>query len=124
MKHMRIDGDVSQLARHELVTEFQTNSQMRAAVLSIKAAGVGLTLTVCWSYSFDNASRHFFTLRSTPRSRAGPPSALFTSMKGALLSQQRSALHTPQCILKDSQLTYIPDFQYSTLDNLTQSEST
>lgn len=46
MKHMRIDGDVSQLARHELVTEFQTNSQMRAAVLSIKAAGVGLTLTV------------------------------------------------------------------------------
>eukprot|EP00884_Botryococcus_braunii_P013393 jgi/Botrbrau1/22054/Bobra.0024s0064.1 len=42
---MRIDGDVSQLARHEMVTEFQTNSQMKAAVLSIKAAGVGLTLT-------------------------------------------------------------------------------
>lgn len=42
---MRIDGGVAAGKRQGLVDEFQTTRDMRAAVLSISAAGVGLTLT-------------------------------------------------------------------------------
>jgi SNF2 family DNA or RNA helicase len=45
-KYMRIDGSVKTSARQELVNDFQNNSDMRAAVLSIQASGTGLTLTV------------------------------------------------------------------------------
>jgi hypothetical protein len=76
---MRIDGDVSQVARHEMVTEFQTNSQMKAAVLSIKAAGVGLTLTVTspplprdpWSHKVNRSRFSGFNPWSQKVNRSG-----------------------------------------------------
>lgn len=43
--YIRIDGDTPQTDRQGLCSEFQTNAQCRVAVLSITAAGVGLTLT-------------------------------------------------------------------------------
>jgi len=45
VRFMRIDGGVAAGKRQGLVDEFQTDGGMRAAVLSIAAAGVGLTLT-------------------------------------------------------------------------------
>ena len=45
VKHMRIDGSVASSKRQGLVDGFQTEADCRAAVLSISAAGVGLTLT-------------------------------------------------------------------------------
>lgn len=46
VQHMRIDGETTQAARSNAVTAFQAaGSQLRAAVLSVKAAGVGITLT-------------------------------------------------------------------------------
>ena len=45
-KYMRIDGSVKTSARQALVYDFQNNRDLRAAVLSIQAAGTGLTLTV------------------------------------------------------------------------------
>ena len=43
---MRIDGGVATSTRQGLVDDFQNNAGVRAAVLSIRAAGTGLTLTV------------------------------------------------------------------------------
>ena len=43
---MRIDGSVKTNTRQALVNDFQNNRDLRAAVLSIQAAGTGLTLTV------------------------------------------------------------------------------
>ena len=44
--HIRIDGETSQTARAASVQEFQKHgSTLRAAVLSVQAAGVGITLT-------------------------------------------------------------------------------
>ena len=43
---MRIDGSVKTNTRQALVNDFQNNHDLRAAVLSIQAAGTGLTLTV------------------------------------------------------------------------------
>ena len=45
VKHMRIDGGTPVSRRADLVQTFQTDPEMKAAVLSISAAGVGLTLT-------------------------------------------------------------------------------
>ena len=45
-KYMRIDGSVKTNTRQALVNDFQNNRDLRAAVLSIQAAGTGLTLTV------------------------------------------------------------------------------
>ncbi|EIE23396.1 P-loop containing nucleoside triphosphate hydrolase protein [Coccomyxa subellipsoidea C-169] len=44
-RYMRIDGSVKTSARADLVNDFQNNRDIRAAVLSIQAAGTGLTLT-------------------------------------------------------------------------------
>jgi SWI/SNF-related matrix-associated actin-dependent regulator 1 of chromatin subfamily A len=43
--HIRIDGQVPPHERAQRVRKFQTNPQVRVALLSITAAGVGLTLT-------------------------------------------------------------------------------
>ena len=43
---MLIDGSVKTNTRQALVNDFQNNRDLRAAVLSIQAAGTGLTLTV------------------------------------------------------------------------------
>eukprot|EP00041_Stephanoeca_diplocostata_P034170 m.1148454 g.1148454 ORF g.1148454 m.1148454 type:complete len:291 (-) comp24475_c1_seq19:2288-3160(-) len=44
IRHIRIDGDTPQGIRQELCHRFQTDDSTQAAVLSITAAGVGLTL--------------------------------------------------------------------------------
>jgi SWI/SNF-related matrix-associated actin-dependent regulator 1 of chromatin subfamily A len=43
--HIRIDGTVNSQERAARVRKFQTSSRIRVAILSITAAGVGLTLT-------------------------------------------------------------------------------
>ena len=50
--HVRIDGKVSQDARHERVKAFQTESKVRCAILSIMAASQGLTLTAASTIVF------------------------------------------------------------------------
>ena len=46
VKFIRIDGSTPAQSRGELVNKFQQNSDVRVAILSINAAGTGLTLTV------------------------------------------------------------------------------
>lgn len=50
--HIRIDGSVSSLERAARVRKFQTSSKIRVAILSITAAGVGLTLTAATTVMF------------------------------------------------------------------------
>lgn len=42
---MRIDGSTTPEKRNQNVNDFQSKSTLRVALLSITAAGVGLTLT-------------------------------------------------------------------------------
>ena len=51
-KHIRIDGSTPSAARGELVNKFQRDDSTRIAVLSIKAAGMGLTLTAASTVIF------------------------------------------------------------------------
>ena len=46
MSHICIDGSVPPEKRQGLVNRFQMDAGVTVALLSIKAAGVGLTLTV------------------------------------------------------------------------------
>jgi len=50
--YIRIDGTTPSAHRQRLVNEFQNDSQIRAAVLSITAAGTGLTLTAAHTVVF------------------------------------------------------------------------
>lgn len=50
--HIRIDGNTKSDIRHKLVEYFQTKPQCRVALLSITAAGVGLTLTAASTVIF------------------------------------------------------------------------
>jgi SNF2 family DNA or RNA helicase len=50
--HIRIDGSVPTLIRAQLVTKFQTCERVRVGLLSITAAGVGLTLTAASTVLF------------------------------------------------------------------------
>jgi len=50
--HVRIDGSVPSLERAARVRKFQTSSQVRVAILSMTAAGVGLTLTAATTVMF------------------------------------------------------------------------
>ncbi len=45
MEYIRIDGSTDSESRKKYVDEFQTNDNVRVAVLSITAANAGLTLT-------------------------------------------------------------------------------
>lgn len=47
VKYIRIDGSTAQGKRQKMVDEFRHNSEFRVAILSITAAGVGLTFTPC-----------------------------------------------------------------------------
>lgn len=49
---IRIDGQVPANIRHQLVRSFQTKPTMRVALLSMTAAGVGLTLTAASTVLF------------------------------------------------------------------------
>lgn len=53
---IRIDGKTPSSSRQALVTEFQEKDDVKAAVLSIKAAGVGLTLTAASTVIFAELS--------------------------------------------------------------------
>lgn len=44
-EYIRIDGQLATNKRQQLVNKFQDETSCRVAILSIKAAGVGLTLT-------------------------------------------------------------------------------
>jgi SWI/SNF-related matrix-associated actin-dependent regulator of chromatin subfamily A-like protein 1 len=50
--HIRIDGSVPPAVRAQLVRKFQTCARVRIALLSITAAGVGLTLTAASTVLF------------------------------------------------------------------------
>lgn len=43
--YIRIDGHTPAISRHEKVQEFQTDPNVRVALLSLTAAGAGLNLT-------------------------------------------------------------------------------
>ncbi|KAM1742065.1 hypothetical protein ACFX12_012104 [Malus domestica] len=53
---IRIDGSIPTVARQAYVTEFQEKDSIKAAVLSIKAGGVGLTLTAASTVIFAELS--------------------------------------------------------------------
>ncbi|ESW26483.1 hypothetical protein PHAVU_003G123100 [Phaseolus vulgaris] len=53
---IRIDGGTPAASRQQLVTEFQEKESIKAAVLSIKAGGVGLTLTAASTVIFAELS--------------------------------------------------------------------
>ncbi|KAF3453526.1 hypothetical protein FNV43_RR03966 [Rhamnella rubrinervis] len=53
---IRIDGGTPAASRQALVTDFQENDSIKAAVLSIKAGGVGLTLTAASTVIFAELS--------------------------------------------------------------------
>ncbi|KAK7363390.1 hypothetical protein VNO77_05532 [Canavalia gladiata] len=53
---IRIDGSTPAESRQQLVTEFQEKDAIKAAVLSIKAGGVGLTLTAASTVIFAELS--------------------------------------------------------------------
>ncbi|XP_027330343.1 SWI/SNF-related matrix-associated actin-dependent regulator of chromatin subfamily A-like protein 1 isoform X2 [Abrus precatorius] len=53
---IRIDGSTPATSRQQLVTEFQEKDAIKAAVLSIKAGGVGLTLTAASTVIFAELS--------------------------------------------------------------------
>ncbi|KAJ7955342.1 SWI/SNF-related matrix-associated actin-dependent regulator of chromatin subfamily A-like protein 1 [Quillaja saponaria] len=53
---IRIDGSTPATSRQALVTEFQEKDSLKAAVLSIRAAGVGLTLTAASTVIFAELS--------------------------------------------------------------------
>ncbi|XP_047065554.1 SWI/SNF-related matrix-associated actin-dependent regulator of chromatin subfamily A-like protein 1 [Lolium rigidum] len=53
---IRIDGQTPVAARQTLVTDFQNKDDIKAAVLSIKAGGVGLTLTAASTVIFAELS--------------------------------------------------------------------
>ncbi|KAL6535641.1 hypothetical protein OROMI_027015 [Orobanche minor] len=53
---IRIDGSTPAASRQALVTEFQEKDSVRAAVLSIKAGGIGLTLTAASTVIFAELS--------------------------------------------------------------------
>ncbi|MQL86703.1 hypothetical protein Taro_019232 [Colocasia esculenta] len=53
---IRIDGSTPSSTRQELISQFQENDGIKAAVLSIKAAGVGLTLTAASTVIFAELS--------------------------------------------------------------------
>jgi SWI/SNF-related matrix-associated actin-dependent regulator of chromatin subfamily A-like protein 1 len=52
VRSIRIDGQVNYDERHIRVKEFQNNPTVRCAILSIMAAGVGLTLTAATTVIF------------------------------------------------------------------------
>ncbi|XP_077217696.1 chromatin remodeling factor18 [Tasmannia lanceolata] len=56
VKCIRIDGSTPPSSRQSLVTDFQEKDDIRAAVLSIKAGGVGLTLTAASTVIFAELS--------------------------------------------------------------------
>ena len=57
LRSIRIDGKVSHERRHQQVQQFQEDPNVKVAILSLTAAGVGLTLTATSNIIFAEVSR-------------------------------------------------------------------
>jgi SWI/SNF-related matrix-associated actin-dependent regulator 1 of chromatin subfamily A len=89
--HIRIDGTVPSSERAARVRKFQTNSQVRVAILSMTAAGVGLTLTAASSVLF--AELHW------------TPGVLAQAEDRCHRIGQQNAVNIMYCVCKDKQLS-------------------
>ena len=89
--HIRIDGTVPSNERAARVRKFQTNSQVRVAILSMTAAGVGLTLTAASSVLF--AELHW------------TPGVLAQAEDRCHRIGQQNAVNIMYCVCKDETLS-------------------
>lgn len=89
--HIRIDGTVPSSERAVRVRKFQTNSQVRVAILSMTAAGVGLTLTAASSVLF--AELHW------------TPGVLAQAEDRCHRIGQQNAVNVMYCVCKDESLS-------------------
>jgi SNF2 family DNA or RNA helicase len=89
--HIRIDGTVPSSERAARVRKFQTNPQVRVAILSMTAAGVGLTLTAASSALF--AELHW------------TPGVLAQAEDRCHRIGQQNAVNIMYCVCKDEQLS-------------------
>ena len=76
VKFIRIDGSTPAQSRGELVNKFQQNSDVRVAILSINAAGTGLTLTVSPFFMLMQLENWSQTVTETPDTAVGTSSAM------------------------------------------------
>lgn len=75
-RFIRIDGSTPPAERQRLVNTFQENADVKIAILSIKAAGVGLTMTVrgcCVRGQFEWVLKKEGPTRCVPSTRPLPP---------------------------------------------------
>jgi SWI/SNF-related matrix-associated actin-dependent regulator 1 of chromatin subfamily A len=89
--HIRIDGTVPSSERAVRVRKFQTNSQVRVAILSMTAAGVGITLTAASSVLF--AELHW------------TPGVLAQAEDRCHRIGQQNAVNVMYCVCKDESLS-------------------
>ena len=89
--HIRIDGSVDSKERAVRVKKFQTNARTRVALLSMTAAGVGLTLTAASSVLF--AELHW------------TPGVLAQAEDRCHRIGQKNAVHILYCVCKDTTLS-------------------
>jgi SWI/SNF-related matrix-associated actin-dependent regulator of chromatin subfamily A-like protein 1 len=89
--HIRIDGSVDSKERAVRVKKFQTNATTRVALLSMTAAGVGLTLTAASSVLF--AELHW------------TPGVLAQAEDRCHRIGQKNAVHILYCVCKDPSLS-------------------
>jgi hypothetical protein len=89
--HVRIDGSVPSSERAVRVRKFQTNAQVRVALLSMTAAGVGLTLTAASSVLF--AELHW------------TPGVLAQAEDRCHRIGQQNAVNVMYCVCKDESLS-------------------
>eukprot|EP00978_Attheya_sp_CCMP212_P004861 scaffold10680_cov64-Attheya_sp.AAC.5 len=89
--HIRIDGSVSPAERALRVRKFQTNARVRVGILSVTAAGVGLTLTAASSIIF--AELHW------------TPGVLAQAEDRCHRIGQHNAVNVMYCVCKDTELS-------------------
>ena len=89
--HIRIDGSVAANERAAMVRKFQTSAQVRVGLLSMTAAGVGLTLTAASNVMF--AELHF------------TPGVLCQAEDRAHRIGQRNAVNIMYFVCKDSAIS-------------------
>eukprot|EP00957_Ditylum_brightwellii_P178489 13596687-Ditylum_brightwellii.AAC.1 len=89
--HIRIDGAVPPAERAMRVRKFQTNGRIRVALLSVTAAGVGLTLTAATSVIF--AELHW------------TPGVLAQAEDRCHRIGQHNAVNIMYCVCKDQEMS-------------------
>jgi len=89
--HIRIDGSVATIDRAARVRKFQTKSQVRLGILSVTAAGVGLTLTAASTVIF--AELHW------------TPGVLAQAEDRTHRIGQVNAVNIMYCVCKDTELS-------------------